>query len=392
MQAKIADDSSSLDELPTVTISPRAPLVSHSPRKPFFSANASEEEIPKKRKRKSFILGKSITPKECTAKHGSSESIFDKKQPEKNRRKGRIHSHVGELLLTTEREGFLNFKEKNSKKWHRRWVALSDTLQCHKDIMSDPLLEIPLGYAAVKKNQEKPSQFEVITSNGTYVFSVENEKESADEWIAAVNNVCERLVLNSIENIPGENKESNIKAPVFRCASSIKDPDETALDDILALSKLPQNSTCADCGSDDSEWASTNLGTFICLQCSGVHRSFGTHISQIRSVRLDKWNQSQVNFMAATGNIAANLIWEFSIPKTLERIQPSSSRKQRETWLKLKYINGRFRKDYVDPVVSTEGNIFASLITPQIMKESAISKLSDDPEFCKHLYNIIFDS
>ena len=76
----------------------------------------------------------------------------------------------------------------------------------------------------------------------------------------------------------------------------------------------------------DSEWCSTNLGTFICLQCSGVHRSFGTHVSQIRSVRLDKWNPSQVNFMAATGNVKANQIWEYSVPTTLERIKPTSNR------------------------------------------------------------------
>jgi recombinational DNA repair protein (RecF pathway) len=62
--------------------------------------------------------------------------------------------------------------------------------------------------------------------------------------------------------------------------------------EIFQIAKL--NSSCADCGTEGADWVSINLGTFICLQCSGVHRSFGTHISQVRSVRLDKWTSDTV--------------------------------------------------------------------------------------------------
>jgi hypothetical protein len=40
----------------------------------------------------------------------------------------------------------------------------------------------------------------------------------------------------------------------------------------------------------EPEWASINLGILICLECSGVHRSLGTHISKVRSLTLDKWD------------------------------------------------------------------------------------------------------
>lgn len=30
----------------------------------------------------------------------------------------------------------------------------------------------------------------------------------------------------------------------------------------------------------DPRWASWNLGIFVCIRCSGTHRSLGTHISK----------------------------------------------------------------------------------------------------------------
>ena len=50
------------------------------------------------------------------------------------------------------------------------------------------------------------------------------------------------------------------------------------------------------------DWASINMGVLMCLgiycilifnlttlECSGVHRALGTHITKVRSLTLDKW-------------------------------------------------------------------------------------------------------
>jgi hypothetical protein len=40
----------------------------------------------------------------------------------------------------------------------------------------------------------------------------------------------------------------------------------------------------------DPTWASINLGLLLCLECSGVHRSLGSHITKVRSLTLDNWD------------------------------------------------------------------------------------------------------
>jgi len=67
------------------------------------------------------------------------------------------------------------------------------------------------------------------------------------------------------------------------------------------LKALPGNNRCVDCGLPSPEWASVTLGVFMCLECSGQHRSLGTHISFVRSVRMDSWSPPQIEKMRASG-------------------------------------------------------------------------------------------
>ena len=64
----------------------------------------------------------------------------------------------------------------------------------------------------------------------------------------------------------------------------------------------PSNQICFDCGSKAPKWSSPYLGIVICYECAARHRSYGTHISFVRSVDLDKWNRKQLKSLEITGN------------------------------------------------------------------------------------------
>ncbi|KNC76552.1 hypothetical protein, variant 1 [Sphaeroforma arctica JP610] len=90
--------------------------------------------------------------------------------------------------------------------------------------------------------------------------------------------------------------------------------DRTA-DMLPILSAIMTNSpTCADCGEPGADWVSINIGVVICIQCSGIHRSLGVIISQVRSLTLDAWKPGMLTILTHTDNQRVNEKYEHIKP------------------------------------------------------------------------------
>lgn len=118
---------------------------------------------------------------------------------------------------------------------------------------------------------------------------------------------------------------------------------------LKSLLREEGNRRCADCGARGPTWASVNLGVFVCLNCSGIHRSLGVHNSKVRSVMLDTWLPEQIAFVRSMGNDKANRYWEASLPSGFSKPHSDDMNGLR-TFIMDKYVNQRYvDKQYSQP-------------------------------------------
>ncbi|XP_049717852.1 arf-GAP with GTPase, ANK repeat and PH domain-containing protein 3 isoform X3 [Elephas maximus indicus] len=105
---------------------------------------------------------------------------------------------------------------------------------------------------------------------------------------------------------------------------------------VQAVRTVRGNGFCIDCDAPNPDWASLNLGALMCIECSGIHRHLGAHLSRVRSLDLDDWPPELLAVMTAMGNALANSVWEGSL-EGYAKPGPEACREEKERWIRAKY-------------------------------------------------------
>ncbi|KAM6948956.1 arfGAP with GTPase domain, ankyrin repeat and PH domain 3 isoform 2-T2 [Aplochiton taeniatus] len=177
----------------------------------------------------------------------------------------------------------------------------------------------PDGLSAGNEEQEESFEFVIVSLTGQMWHFEASTHEERELWVQAI--------------------ESQIFASLQSCESMKNKSRLGSQSDAVAIQSIRNvrgNSFCVDCDAPNPDWASLNLGALICIECSGIHRNLGTHLSRVRSLDLDDWPVELSMVMTAVGNAMANSVWEgclegYSKPGT------DCSREEKERWIRAKY-------------------------------------------------------
>ncbi|XP_057219264.1 arf-GAP with GTPase, ANK repeat and PH domain-containing protein 2 isoform X4 [Triplophysa rosa] len=200
----------------------------------------------------------------------------------------------------------------------------------------------------INKTEEESTDFIIISSTGqSWHFEAQNQ-EDRDAWVQAI----ESQILASLQSCESRNKARR--------------SSHSAAVALQALRNAKGNDLCVDCEAPNPTWASLNLGALICIECSGIHRNLGTHLSRVRSLDLDDWPSELTKVLTAIGNHMANSIWE-TCTQGRQKLTPEATREQRESWIRAKYEQRAFVSPL--PAQCSEGTMSSWLLSAVIDRD-----------------------
>jgi hypothetical protein len=105
------------------------------------------------------------------------------------------------------------------------------------------------------------------------------------------------------------------------------------------LVKNGENRKCINCGSLGPQYACTNFSTFVCTQCSGVHREFS---HRIKSISMAKFTAGEVQALEAGGNERAREQYFKDWDPVRNPLPDNSNPDKLRTFIKAVYVERRY--------------------------------------------------
>uniref|UniRef100_A0A3P9H3T7 Arf-GAP with coiled-coil, ANK repeat and PH domain-containing protein n=1 Tax=Oryzias latipes TaxID=8090 RepID=A0A3P9H3T7_ORYLA len=295
---------------------------------------------------------KRLKMKLCCWRDHSSDFSYDDSKVEFN-----VDAPNGVVM-----EGYLFKRASNAfKTWNRRWFSIQNSQLVYQKKFKDSVTVVveDLRLCSVKpwEDIERRFCFEVVSPFKSCMLQAESEK-LRQAWIQAVQASIASAYRESPDSCYIEHLDRTA-SPSISSIDSASEPRErsTRGENILQrIQCVPGNEQCCDCGQADPRWASINFGILLCIECSGIHRSLGVHCSKVRSLTLDSWEPELLKLMCELGNSVINHIYEGSCQEQgLKKPFPSSSRQEKEAWIKAKYVERKFLKKLGSTAVLING-------------------------------------
>nr|XP_061809788.1 arf-GAP with SH3 domain, ANK repeat and PH domain-containing protein 1-like isoform X1 [Nerophis lumbriciformis] len=242
-----------------------------------------------------------------------------------------MHQLQGNKEFGSEKKGYLLKKSDGLRKvWQRRQCSVKGGILTisHATSNRQPV-KLNLLTCQVKPSAEDRKCFDLISHNRTYHFQAEDEQEFVI-WISVLTNSKEEALNMAFRGEQSSGGEDGLE-----------DLTKAIIEDVL---RMPGNELCCDCGAADPKWLSTNLGILTCIECSGIHREMGVHISRIQSMELDKLGTSELLLAKNVGNSSFNEIMEGNLPSPSPKPTPSSDMTVRKEFINAKYVDHKYAR------------------------------------------------
>lgn len=236
--------------------------------------------------------------------------------------------------------------------WKKMWCVVShgqlqEYTNWKKQLVAPESINLRFCTVRDARNCDRRFCFELI---GPHIGRRLYQAMDADDckaWIAVIQNAIEGLLCGTSSAVhlsldDHQGTSDGVKGDTK--ASPHEQHHIITTDRLLDVlrSTEPSNLMCADCGAKNPDWCSINLGCLLCIDCSGIHRSLGTHITKIRSLTLDttSFTSEIATILRDVGNMKSNHIWEANYRST--KPGPTDRRDIKQSFIRDKYVYRRF--------------------------------------------------